>query len=66
MQICDRTCQPSLVCVYPGKFVAVLQGHQNAAGYLTAGGIVAGHKQIRDHCDGLIVGEALAVGLGGK
>ena len=50
--------------MYAGEFVAVLQGHQNAAGYLTPGRIVTGHKQIGDHRNGLTVGEALAVGLG--
>ena len=50
----------------PGEFIAVLQGHQNAAGDLTPGRIVSGHKQIGDHSDGLAVGEALAVGLGGQ
>jgi hypothetical protein len=51
--------------MYASEFVAVLQGHQNAARYLTPGRIVAGHKQIGDHSDSFVVSEALAVGLGG-
>ncbi len=43
----------------------MLQGHQNAAGYLAPGRIVAGDKQVRDHVDGFGVGQALTVCLGG-
>ena len=52
--------------MYAGEFVTVLQGYQNAAGYLTPSRIMSRHEQIGDHSDGFVVGEALAVGLGCK
>ena len=52
--------------MHPGEFVTVLQGNQNAAGYLTSGRIMARHKQIGNHRDGFVMGEALTIGLGRK
>ena len=51
--------------MYADEFVAVLQGDQNTAGYLAPGGIMPGHKQIRDHGDGFAAGEPLSVCLRG-
>ena len=57
---CDRVRQPRLVFMYAREFAAVLQGHQNTAGYLTPARIMSGHKQIGDHSDGFAVSEPLS------